>query len=107
VISEGFKFMVNLPGGQKVLILRCLAGAQHPLTPREILDRDDKISDVGVYVALARMSKDGWLTATKDKDTAGQRGSPHRRYSINALGQRVLKLADEAEVALAGKTAFS
>ena len=95
--------MVALPKGQKLLILRCLAGAAHPLTPKEVHDRDKEISPVGIYVALARMHKDGWLDTIKDADTAGHRGSPHRRYSINALGQRVLQLANAMEAAVAGK----
>ena len=87
-----------LPTGQKLMILRCLAGSATPLTPAEILARDKGISELGIYVALARMRADGWLDSKKDRDTGGERGSPHRRYSINADGHRVLKLADEVEM---------
>src|SRR5262245_17112760 len=87
-----------LPTGQKLMILRCLAGSAAPLTPAEILARDKDISELGIYVALARMRADGWLDSKKDRDTRGERGSPHRRYSINAVGRRVLKLVDEVEM---------
>ena len=62
---------------------------------------DEDISEFGIYVALARMRADGWLQSTKDEDTGGARGSPHRRYAINAAGRRVLQLADEIEAARA------
>lgn len=94
--------MPAIPKGQKLLILRALAGSARPLTPEKILERDSEISEVSIYVNLARMRKDGLLTSTKDETTDGERGSPHRRYIINAVGKRVLKLADELEVALAG-----
>ena len=91
-----------LPTGQKLLILRCLAGSSTPLTPAEILARDKEISELGIYVTLARMRADGWLNSTKDRDTGGERGSPHRRYSMSAVGQRVLRLALELEMERAG-----
>jgi len=87
-----------LPTGQKLMMLRCLAGSARPLTPAEILARDKDISELGIYVALARMRADGWLKSTKDETTGGARGSPHRRYSINATGRRVLQLAGEIEM---------
>jgi DNA-binding PadR family transcriptional regulator len=91
-----------LPNGQKLLILRCLAGSGRTLTPAEILARDENISEAGIYVALARMKVDGWLDATKDATTEGQRGSPHRRFAINGVGRQVLKMADELEMVRAG-----
>jgi DNA-binding PadR family transcriptional regulator len=97
--------MSGLPKGQKLLILRCLAGSARPLTPGQILKRDSEISEVGIYVALARMRADGLLSSTKDETTEGERGSPHRRYMISAEGGRVLAVADELEIALAAAAA--
>jgi DNA-binding PadR family transcriptional regulator len=90
-----------LPTGQKLMILRCLAGSATPLMPADILARDKEISEFGIYVALARMHADGWLNSKTDADTGGARGSPHRRYSINAVGRRVLRMALEREMARA------
>jgi DNA-binding PadR family transcriptional regulator len=95
--------VVGLPSGQKLLILRCLAGSARPLTPAQILERDEEISEAGIYVALARMHKDGWLASTKDETTEGERGSPHRRYKINATGRQILKLVDDLEVVIAAR----
>ena len=52
---------MSMPTGQKLAILRVLAGSATSLTPAAIFSRDEDISEFGIYVALARMRADGWL----------------------------------------------
>lgn len=91
--------IVRIPVGQELLILELLADG----TPRcgaDMLRDEKRISEAGLYVVLARMSKPGRQLLEKwDAPREGTGGQRVRMYRLAPAGHQALRAARAAHAA--------
>jgi DNA-binding PadR family transcriptional regulator len=90
----------RLPSDKELVILRLLRDGSPERYGLELVNASDgALGRASIYVTLARMETKGFLRSrTPPKDD--HPGLPRPRYKITALGEKVLRAAEAAQVVL-------
>jgi DNA-binding PadR family transcriptional regulator len=92
----------ELPSPLEELILRMLV--EHPkMYGLEMVEASDgQLKRGTIYVTLQRMEKKGFVRSEQETQLPGATGLPRRLYSIDAPGEKALRMSELAAMEFAG-----